>query len=55
VTNGTTKGVSISPKNWKNFRERFETSFLTKKIPLGSAGIQVSREGGRDYLIIITI
>jgi hypothetical protein len=47
------KGVSISHKNWKNFRERFETSFLTKKMPLGSAGIQVSREGGRDCLHII--
>jgi hypothetical protein len=49
------KGVSISPKNWKNFRDGFETSFLIKKLHLGSAGIQVSRAGGRDYLIIITI
>jgi hypothetical protein len=45
------KEVSISHKNWKNFRERFETSFLPKKIPLGSARIRGSRAGGRDTLL----
>ena len=40
------------PKNWKNFRDGFEASFLTKKLHLGSAGIQVSA-GGRDHLLLI--
>jgi hypothetical protein len=46
------KGLNF-PKNWKNFRDGFETSFLPKKIPLGSARIQGSRAGGRDHLLII--
>jgi len=47
------KEVSISHKNWKNFRERFETSFLTMKIPPRHCRIQGCRAGGRDHLLII--
>jgi hypothetical protein len=47
------KGVSISQKNCRNFRDGFETSFLTKKIPPRQWGIPVSRAGGRDHLLLI--
>jgi hypothetical protein len=47
-----TKGVSIFPKNWKNFGERFETSFLPKKNTLRQCedtGLQGGRQGLPAY------
>jgi hypothetical protein len=42
------KGVSIFPKNWKNFRDGFETSFLTKKMHQAVRGYP--SQGGRQGL-----
>jgi len=42
------KGVSISKKSGKNFRDGFETSFLTKKMHQEVRGYP--RQGGRQGL-----